>query len=240
MIIIAILISTLLAGFIQGVSGFGAGIVFMSVIPYFLSVISSAVISNFMSVFLNLLMTYHYRQAINKTIIVLPALFFYYRWYFVTLFCYDDRYSFFKINFRSFLTILAIYFYFFSHRVKITNNIFTMFLCGFVSGVCDGLFGIGGPLMVLFFLALTNSKDEYLGTISLFFLIVCSYNLIFRIVHGIFTLQLLPYALLSLIMVFVGLQLGNRVVCKIDEQRLRKITYILIGFSGIITLLTAI
>ena len=76
MIIIAILISTLLAGFIQGVSGFGAGIVFMSVIPYFLSVISSAVISNFMSVFLNLLMTYHYRQAINKTIIVLPALFF--------------------------------------------------------------------------------------------------------------------------------------------------------------------
>lgn len=80
-----------------------------------------------------------------------------------------------------------------------------MFLCGFVSGVCDGLFGIGGPLMVLFFLALTNSKDEYLGTISLFFLIVCSYNLIFRIVHGIFTLQLLPYALLSLIMVFVGL-----------------------------------
>ena len=75
MIIIAILISTLLAGFIQGVSGFGAGIVFMSVIPYFLSVISSAVISNFMSVFLNLLMTYHYRQAINKTIIVLPALF---------------------------------------------------------------------------------------------------------------------------------------------------------------------
>ena len=51
MMYIAFVISTLLAGFIQGVSGFGAGIVFMSIIPYFLSVISSATISNFMSVF---------------------------------------------------------------------------------------------------------------------------------------------------------------------------------------------
>ena len=41
-----------------------------------------------------------------------------------------------------------------------------MVVCSFVSGLCNGLFGIGGPLMVLIILAACDSMDEYIGNIG--------------------------------------------------------------------------
>lgn len=240
MLYVAIIISTLLAGFIQGVSGFGAGIVFMSIIPYFLSVISSATISNCMSVFLNVMMTYYYRKSIKMNLLLVPSIFFILGGTISILFVTKINTDFLKLFLGIFLIVLAVYFILFSNKIKIKANILTMFICGFISGICDGLFGIGGPLMVLFFLSLTHSKEEYLGTISMFFLIVCTYNMILRIFRGIFTISLLPYAILSIFMVFIGLQIGNRVVCKIDDQLLKKLTYVLIGVSGFITFVTAL
>ena len=103
MMYIAFVISTLLAGFIQGVSGFGAGIVFMSIIPYFLSVISSATISNFMSVFLNLMMSYHYRKSMKINLLLMPALFFILGGTISILFVTKiNKYRVFKIGFRYF------------------------------------------------------------------------------------------------------------------------------------------
>lgn len=240
MMYIAFVISTLLAGFIQGVSGFGAGIVFMSIIPYFLSVISSATISNFMSVFLNLMMSYHYRKSMKINLLLMPALFFILGGTISILFVTKINTEFLKLVLGIFLIVLAVYFSLFSDKVKIKANVMTMFICGFISGICDGLFGIGGPLMVLFFLPLTHSKEEYLGTISTFFSIVCTYNMILRVFQGLFTVFLLPYALISILMVFIGLQIGNRVVAKIDDQLLKKLTYIFIGVCGLITFVTSL
>lgn len=64
--------------------------------------------------------------------------------------------------------------------------------------------------------------------------------MILRVFQGLFTVFLLPYALISILMVFIGLQIGNRVVAKIDDQLLKKLTYIFIGVSGLITFVTSL
>ncbi len=240
MLYLSIIFSCIIAGVIQGVSGFGAGIVFMSVVPFFLSLLSSAAISNVMGLVLNILMVYRYRHHIQKEHILIPSLFFIIG---STLSIYGSTYidlSYLKILFGLFLIILAIYFYFFSEKTKIQANLLTMFLCGFISGVCDGLFGVGGPLMVLFFLALTTRKEDYLGTISTFFFIVCTFNLGLRIYRGLLTIDLLPYSLCAVLFVLIGLFLGNKIVDRVNDQKLKQITYLLIGISGMLTFVTSL
>lgn len=240
MIYLIICLSLLLAGFIQGVSGFGAGIVFMSIVPYFLSVTASAAISNFVCLMLEIMMIVRYRNHINKNIIVLPAVFFIIA---ATVGIHlasnlDTRIM--KEILGGFLILLSIYMIVFRSKMNLRPTLLTMFVCGFVSGLCDGMFSIGGPLMVLYFLAITKSKEEYLGTIQTFFGICAVYNLALRTYRGLFTVDLLGYALVGTAAIFLGLKIGNHVVDRINDQMMQKVVCIMIGFSGAVTLITAL
>lgn len=232
--------TSLLAGVIQSVSGFGAGIIIMCILPYFFGILSSSAICNFISVFLCILLVFRYRHNVRKEYLIWPAIFFLFGATLSIYFSTQLDLSFLKVILGLFLVILAIYFSLLSKRVKIQANILSMFLCGFLSGILDGLFSIGGPLMVLFFLTLTESKEEYLATISTFLLITCVYNLFLRVFWGIFTFELLPYALFGTFGVFIGFVFGSKIVDKINGEILKKMTYILISISGIITLVSSI
>ncbi|MCR5469218.1 MAG: sulfite exporter TauE/SafE family protein, partial [Lachnospiraceae bacterium] len=84
------------------------------------------------------------------------------------------------------LMILAVYYLFFNKTGdKKKMRLSVCAICIVVSAVCDGLFGICGPLMVLYFLSVTESTYEYLGTLQLFFTINSVYNTIFRFAKGI-------------------------------------------------------
>lgn len=230
----------LLAGFVQGVSGFGAGIVFMSIVPYFLSVTASAAISNFVCLMLEIMMVIRYRKYINKKIILMPAVFFIVGGTIGIILASNMDTRLMKLILGGFLILLSIYMLIFRSKMKLKDNLLTMFVCGFVSGLCDGMFSIGGPLMVLYFLATTKSKEEYLGTIQTFFLICAIYNLALRTYRGLFTVDLLGYALVGTAAIFAGLAVGNRVVDKIDDQMMQKIVCVMIGISGAVTFLTSL
>lgn len=150
-LLVTIMIAALLAGFIQGVIGFGAGIVLMSVLPYFLLLPKAAALTNTVAVSLTIIMVYHYRNYIKLKLIIWPTLFYILGSTIAIRLSKNLDISFLKIIFAIFLICLALYFWKFSQKISISANFMSMFLCGFVSGVCDGLFAIGGPLMVLFF-----------------------------------------------------------------------------------------
>jgi hypothetical protein len=139
-----------------------------------------------------------------------------------------------------FLIVLAIYMIVFRNKMKVQANLKTMLVCGGISGLCDGMFSIGGPLMVLYFLGITKSKEEYLGTIQTFFMICAIYNLALRTYRGLFTVDLLGYALLGTAAIFVGLSIGNKVVDRINDQVMQKVVCVMIGISGLVTFLTSL
>lgn len=236
MILVILFLTAVFAGFIQGLTGFGCGLLFMSVAPAFLPMISSASISSFISIFLTLGMAIKYRKHVQWKYIPVPTLFFVVSGMISIYFASRLNTVILKGIFGVFLILLSVYFLFWSDKVRLQANFLTMFICGTVSGICDGLFGVGGPLMVLFFLALCDSKEEYLGTIQTFFLISCTFNFIFRVSQGLFDISLLKTALFCAAGVLGGMQSSHFVMEKLDGNWMKKLTYGLIGVSGIVSL----
>lgn len=234
MIIVACI--AFLGGIVQGVTGFGAGIVMMMVLPVFFLIPQAAGISSTIGLMLCSLMAYRYRKSVNIKKAIFPSALFLIVSSFSAYFSMYVNQVFIKKIFGAFLIALSIYFIFFSNKEKKPLNLVASLFCIVCSGISDGLFGIGGPLMVLYFLNQTDGTEEYLGTIQTFFLVNSIYMAIFRFVNGIIdSNHLLPIAC-GMLGIALGQVVASKIVSKIDGQMLRKVTYVTIGVSGIINL----
>lgn len=238
MIYFVIAITSVLAGIVQGVTGFGTGVVLMMILPLYFALPQAAGISVAIAVGLCVAMCVRYRKDLKVKKVLLPC-----AW---TIVCSSlaIHYSL-SVNpdilkkiFGIFLIILSVYYLFFSKsdpdkKMSLPMAVF----CVTGSGICDGLFGIGGPLMVLYFLSNTRSKREYLGTLQVFFLINGIYGTVFRITQGILGVRHLTFVGIGWLGILAGMFLANRVVDRMNAGLLRKLVYIMIGVSGIINLI---
>ena len=148
-----------LGGIIHTITGFGSGIVMMLFLPSFLNMASAPALSSSINLFLSLILAFKFRKLIRVRLFLVPII-----PYLIgstmaiyALSGFDMRMV--AIAFGVFLIILSLYFTFVAKKVTVTPNWQTAVLCGGISGVTAGLFGIGGPLMALYFLAITDSKE---------------------------------------------------------------------------------
>lgn len=141
-----------------------------------------------------------------------------------------------KRIFGGFLICLAIYHFSLAGKQPRAWSFPTALAAWAFSGACSGLFSVGGPLMVLYFLAHTDSKEEFLGTTELLFFINLVSSTYLRAKSGIITAQLLPLIALCVVCVALGLFIANKIVERINGERLKSIVYIGVGISGIINL----
>ena len=227
------------AGVVQGVTGFGAGIVMMMVLPSIIgSIPSSAGISTAICTILSLQMAYTYRKHIDFKKIIYPAILFITIGTTAMYFSTMVNQALMKKVFGAFLIILSIYYLFFNKnrerkKLSLTVSIF----CIVISALCDGLFGVGGPLMVLYFLSTTHNTHQYLGTIQTFFFMTCIYNTCFRIFRGILLPEHLVFVAIGMACIVVGGFIGNKIVTKLDGALIKKLTYVVIGLAGIINII---
>lgn len=228
---------TFLAGLVQGVTGFGSAIVVMLGLPYFFTLPQSAGIASAVSVILCFSMAVRYWKHVRVKKALLPSLLY------LAVCSAAIRFSavfdpaVMKRVFGVFLLALSGYFLFSGKgdgqkKLSLPVRVF----CITVSAVCDGLFGIGGPLMVLYFLNATDSSYEYLGTIQLFFLVNTLYSTVFRMAQGILLPSHLPVIGIGMIGILTGLFAANRIVDRLNVQALRKWIYGMIGISGLVNL----
>ena len=75
---------------------------------------------------------------------------------------------------------LAIWFYFFSDKVRIRPLLRNAAIVGVISGLCGGLFSVSGPPMILYFVSVIPDKEEYMGTTQCYFLLNNIYLLLMR------------------------------------------------------------
>ena len=231
------LLIALIAGIVQGLTGFGAGIVMMMFLPMIFPITASAGISVCISIVLLISMVYTYRKYINLKLIVIPAVIFL---SVITLTInlsttFDSTIM--KKIFGFFLVVLSIYYVFFNKNNTKKVSLLTSLFCIMVSAICDGLFGIGGPLMVLYFMSITKSVQEYLGTIQCFFLINCLYTTVLRIIKGILLAEHISIVIIGMIGITIGGQLSKKLITYLDVNFVKKITYLMIGISGFINIL---
>ena len=134
-----IFLPALAGGIIQGVTGFGAGVVMMMFLPLQYSVVQSAGISSAICMILCAAMVYRYRKTINFKKIIAPAVLYLAISSISILFAKMINQEVMKIILGIFLIILSLYFLFFNKKDIEPKGIVSL-LCIVISGICDGLF----------------------------------------------------------------------------------------------------
>lgn len=236
------IVIALMAGFVQGVTGFGSGIVMMIFLPHMLPIEQSAGVSTLTMLVANAMIVWRYRTYIRWKKLIAPF-FIYILMAFFSLFI--SKYlpgPTLKMLLGILLVVLSIYYLVMNLRsIEVsTIPLFVMVLFAVISGFFNGLFGIGGPLMALYFLTISNSKEDYLASIQTFFLVDTVIMTSMRFANGIMTMHTLQYVLMGIIGAVIGTIIANRLVKYINMHIMTMSIYIFIGISGIYYLLTAL
>lgn len=230
------LLPSVLAGFVQGLTGFGFGIIVVMFFQCFLDVVSSASISQCLSFFICMSLVIQYRKHIRWKLLVKPLI-FYFPGYFACLRIVEGTdVAAMKPFLGIFLVILSVYFVRFSQKVSIKDTWLTVIVCALLSAACDAAFGIGGPPMVLYMLALCNDREQYLATVQSFFMVTCFYGICMRAANGMLTADLLPMMFAGLAGMLTGVFGAAKVVSKLDGEKMKHMVYYGIGVAGMITL----
>lgn len=233
----AIAFFTFLAGIVQGVTGFGAGTLQMMVLPLFFPLIEATGISGVVCWSLTTAMFYRYRKYVKPKKVILPTLFYLLGSYSAISFSMQVNQEIMQRVMGVFLILLACYFLFIQREKVEHVSSFAAVIFSVVSGVCDGLFGIGGPLMVMMYLSNSDSKEEYFANSQAHFFITLVLNCIIRVSNGIIKTAHIPYMLAGIVTIWVGGRIAKRIADRIDADRLRHIVYCCVGAAGLINLI---
>lgn len=237
-----IFITAIGAGMIQSITGFGSAIVMMLVLPHFMDMVRAPALSNSIVLGLTMALAWKmrkhvdYRQSLPMAAIYITVS--------VTIIrvVQNINLDILNIAFALFLIGMSLYFLL-SERmgnISIKATPLNGIICSAIGGAFGGMFGAGGPTVAMYFLAACKTKESYIGTFQMMFTISNIVNLYTRIRLGIYTWDLLPLTIVGFVGVTLGKSAGLRVLNRLDISLMKKIVYIFIGVSGILTLVSKI
>ncbi len=234
---VVVFIAPIIAGFIQAVTGFGSGIFMMVFFPALFPILGASALSSSISLPATCVQAWNYRKISAWKLTLLPSAVYIFMSSVSILLAPYLPTAILKKTFGVVMILLSIYFLTISGKMKIKANMVSATICAMISGFMGGLFGIGGPPMVIYFLAALDSKEQYLGTLQSFFFITGAYTFIFRIINGIYTVDLIPYSILGVVGILIGTKVGRKVVDKINAETMKKLVYLFLGFAGLTNVL---
>lgn len=233
-----VMVLALTAGVVQTVTGFGGGIIMMLFFPLFLPILKASALSTLITLYLTTTLAVKLRKSAAKELILLPLLVF-----FVTgaaaiqtATLLDTRVL--SIVFGIFLMGLSLYFMVIAKNFHMKASRRNSMICAALSGCTSGFFGISGPPMVVYYLAvLGDDKERYLATTQMFFCLSSLYTTGVRVVKGIITVELIPLVLLGMLGMMAGKRIGLSILARIDTQTMKTVIYLFLAVSGVITLI---
>lgn len=236
--LIFLLAITTAASFIQRVTGFGFGIVVMTVLPYLLPSFGEATaLSGLLAVFTSLIPAVRmYRFLHWRKMWVILLTFLAVSWVAVQLVSRVDG-RLLKHILGGVLIATSLYFIFVNGRIHLRPTVPVQLGMGSLSGVMGGLFAMQGPPAVIYFMGCADGKGEYLALTQWYFLIGNTVMSLYRAASGFTTAVVLRMWALALPAVFLGLWLGARVFARLHADVLRKVVYAFLAVAGLAALL---
>jgi uncharacterized membrane protein YfcA len=230
--LLPVFLISLLGGFVQGVSSFGYAIISISLLPLFFDLITSSLvilISSFamlIHLIYNLFWKMKVRVNVKLLLIPIPGMFIG-RSIGVCLltYCQDKMLI---IPLCVSLILLAVYFTYYSNKVRITPSKRNGWLAGLVSGVLGGAFNISGPPLVAYYFASIEDKNQYHLYVQISLLIGALYSLALHISLGNITQRIWMPSLVASFGVVAGTICGFKCFKKIDRTIISRLVGILI------------
>lgn len=228
-----------IATFIQRVTGFGFGIVFMSILPYYMpSYAEATALSGLLAMVCSSIAVLQVRRYISwKKLTVILITFIIFSFFSINLVAQLQNHILKKIL-GTVLILVSIYFIFFNGRFSLKPSVPVQVSMGSISGIMGGLFGMQGPPAVIYFISCSKSKEEYMALTQLYFILGNITMTAFRAGNGFVTADVGRCFLYCLPAVVAGLVIGAKVYSRLPSVLIRKIVYIFIGLAGIVILIS--
>ena len=232
--------ASFVGAFTQRVSGFGYGIIVMIFFTQVLMHKEAQALAGIISLFSAAYVAFTLRKNIKYNIVFLPLLTYTLVNILAITFVKSSNGKLLNILLGCALILLSIYFFFFNGKIKIKATPTSALTAGAVSGAMSGLFAMGGPPMVIYFLSACNSNDEYLATIQMFFALSNVISGISRAVSGFYTQNVLIMIIPAFLAMILANYLGKKVYGRLSPAVLKKVVYAFMAVSGVITIVKAI
>lgn len=134
------------------------------------------------------------------------------------------------------LIFLSFYFGFIKKHIKMKPSLPVQIGMGTVSGLTGGLFAMQGPPAVIYFVSCTEVKEEYMAITQWFFIITNTFMSVTRAANGFVTSSVLWGWAVGVAAVMLGLFVGAKIYARVPIVAVRKSVYVFIGVAGIIAL----
>ncbi|WP_174615044.1 sulfite exporter TauE/SafE family protein [Virgibacillus ihumii] len=118
-------------------------------------------------------------------------------------------------------------------KFRIRQNPKRDLVIGGVSGAFTTSIGIPGPPILLYFSGTDTSKEKLRGTTLAFYLWIYAVSLVIQIIFAGTSKEIWQTGAAALPIVIIGLLLGQLLFKWISQELFRKLTYVLLFFSGI-------
>ncbi|MBR5319747.1 MAG: sulfite exporter TauE/SafE family protein [Peptococcaceae bacterium] len=225
--------AAVLAGFVQRVSGFAFGIVFLSILPYILPYGEAVVISKMLLLIVSVSTAFIYRKDVNWSmakIIILSLCVFDFIGIFVLT---QIDLSNFKCYLGLFLALLGCYALFFKKNFSFQPSHKLSVAFGSITGFCSGLFGVGGPFLAMYLSNSNLGKNVYYATMQCSVFVVMFFDVVMRISHGFATEQALKITVLALPCAFIGTMLGTVLFRRLDSVFIGRLVNVIMIINGL-------
>ena len=226
---------------IQRVTGFGYGIFVMMFFPHFMPSYGEAnALAGMISAVTSIVVAISLRKHIQWKLIPAPLIGSIVTSYLAVRFMSGQTDQLLKLMLGIVLVILSIYFFFFAGKIKFKPSTWKGAVAGSISGVMNGLFAMGGPPMVIYFMVSNKDMKDYLATIQMYFALSNIYTTAVKASAGYVTKEVLVFFVIAWLSAMIGVFLGKKIFAHCKPDILKKAVYGFMAVSGVINILTTL
>ena len=233
-----VVILTIIASFIQRVSGFGFGIFVMMFFPFFLpSYGESVMLSGLLAGSTALMIALRNWQYIRWNLMGSVVLFNVVASYLATEYMSSLGNDTMKQCLGVVLILIALYFLFGEGKLgRIFKSKLAQATIGSISGVMGGMFAMPGPPLVLYTISTIDDKREYVTTLQAFSVVMNLCYTLFRFKAGFYSEDTWLWWLVGLVGAIIGSSVGARCFERISSLTLKYIVYAMMIISGVVAI----
>lgn len=233
---IVLFLTVLFASFLQTSTGFGFSIVGTPFLLMLYPVHTAIQINIVLSIIISLLMIYPVRKEVDRTLVLrlikgssaglIIGIFIY---LYVNL-------NLLKLSIGLIIGLLTILLLLNFSLIRTKKRDYTI---GALSGMLTTSIGVPGPPLLLYFSGTHLAPKALRSSTLAYYLFVYSASLVMQMSFGGTSKAVWQGSLISVIPLLIGIYFGHKLFYKINRQRFRKITYVILIFTSIYLIITA-
>ncbi len=235
--LILISVIVIIAGYIQSTTGFGFGIFAMIFLPSLLAYTEANALSSILSMLTSVLVVLATYRHISWKNLIFPLSACLVSTYFAVSFIKSQKSETLLLLLGIALFLLSLYFFFFSDKIKIKPTWYAGLIAGTLSGLMSGMFAIGGPPVVIYYLQSEKNSDRYYATLSAYFIFSGVISIVTKASAGFITANVWLCVAVGTVGMAIGSLVGKATRDRIRPAMIKKAVYGIMAVSGIVNIL---